>query len=102
MSNEVQLTDSEKYINDIKVKLSEALTNVIQKKKLKQREVKEILNIKQPRVSDLMRGKVDKFSVDSLLEYLNKIGYHLEVEVNDSTKNPVSMRMKQQRAVVQA
>lgn len=87
--------DSKKYITDIKVKLSEAITKVIQSKKLKQSEVQEILDIKQPRVSDLMNGKVDKFSIDSLLEYLNKIGYFLDVELNNSTKNPVSMKMKQ-------
>lgn|SRR5690606_519720 len=87
--------DSKKYITDIKVKLSEAITKVIQSKKLKQSEVQEILDIKQPRVSDLMNGKVDKFSIDSLLEYLNKIGYCLDVELNNSTKNPVSMKMKQ-------
>lgn len=93
MNNEASPANDQ-YINKIKTSLSEAIATVIKKKKLKQREVQAILDIKQPRVSDLMNCKVDKFSVDSLLEYLNKIGYCMEVEVHDSTKNPVSIKMR--------
>jgi len=39
-----------------------------------QAEIGKILGIPQPRVSELMGGKVDKFSSDKLIGFLAKVG----------------------------
>jgi len=39
------------------------------------------LGISQPRVSDLMRGKVEKFTIDALVNFLNKLGHTVSVQV---------------------
>lgn len=39
-----------------------------------QREAARVLGISQPRVSDLMRGRIDRFSVDMLIKLLGKAG----------------------------
>nr|WP_082957785.1 XRE family transcriptional regulator [Mycobacterium sp. E802] len=36
-----------------------------------------------PRVSDLFRGKVSKFSLDALVDAAAKLGIHVRVEVVD-------------------
>ena len=39
------------------------------------------LGVSQPRVNDLLRGKIDKFSLDALVIMLNKVGMHVEMRV---------------------
>jgi len=39
------------------------------------------LGVSQPRVNDLLRGKIDKFSLDALVIMLNKAGMHVEMRV---------------------
>jgi len=39
------------------------------------------LYLLQPRVSDLKRGKVDKFTIDMLVNFLTKLGHNVTVRV---------------------
>jgi predicted XRE-type DNA-binding protein len=82
----------EEYLNNIKRKLISSIVNIIKDNKLKQKEIQSILDIKQPRVSDLVNYKIDKFSIDSLLDYLNKIGYKVNLGVHESSKSPISIQ----------
>jgi len=50
-------------------------------KKLTQQAAAEVLGISQPRVSDLKRGKVDKFTIDMLVNFLTKLGHNVSVQV---------------------
>jgi len=50
-------------------------------KKLTQQAAAKILGISQPRVSDLKRGKVDKFTIDVLVNFLTKLGHDVTVRV---------------------
>ena len=40
------------------------------------------LGLTQPRMSDLFRGKISKFSLDALVDVASKLGIHVRVEVN--------------------
>ena len=53
---------------------------------LKQAEAAKLLGVTQPRVSDLIRGRVDLFSVDSLIDLLAKLGVHVRLVVVPSKK----------------
>lgn len=46
------------------------------------------LGVTQPRISDLMRGKIDKFSADTLIEMLGRGG--VEVSVTTRPRRPVA------------
>lgn len=46
---------------------------------LKQAEVAELLGVTQPRVSDLVRGRLDLFSVDSLIDMLARLGLRIRL-----------------------
>ena len=39
------------------------------------------LGVTQPRINDLLRGKIDKFSLDALVNMLTKAGMRVELRV---------------------
>jgi predicted XRE-type DNA-binding protein len=50
------------------------LQKVIAARGLRQVEIAKILHVTQPRVSDLLRGRIDLFSTDSLIDMLARLG----------------------------
>ena len=61
--------------SDLLVQLQKA----IKSQGLKQAEAAKLLDATQPRVSDLMRGRLDLFSVDSLIDMLARVGVRVRV-----------------------
>jgi len=57
------------------------LTKLIETKGLTQAAAAEALGVTQPRASDLVRGKIDRFSVDTLIEMLGHAGACVSVVV---------------------
>ncbi len=53
------------------------LREMFEKKKWGSKEIESALGIPQPRVSELMNGKIDKFSSDKLIGFLDKVGYRM-------------------------
>ena len=49
-----------------------------------QTKIAQRLNITQPRVSALIKGKITKFSVDNLMAIAYKLGLTIKIEVKDS------------------
>jgi predicted XRE-type DNA-binding protein len=49
-----------------------------------QAEAAKRLNVTQPRISDLMRGKIDLFGLDSLVTMLRASGLQLEFRVRQA------------------
>ena len=45
-----------------------------------QKQLQTILNESQPRVSDLLRGKMSKFSLEMLVIYAEKLGLRTEIK----------------------
>jgi predicted XRE-type DNA-binding protein len=50
-------------------------------KGLTQAEAARKFGVTQPRINDLLRGKIDKFSLDALVNMLGKAGLRVEVQV---------------------
>jgi predicted XRE-type DNA-binding protein len=65
----------------IRADLMIELTKLIEAQALTQTEAAKVLGVSQPRVSDLMRGKIDRFSVDTLIEMLGHAGACVSVSV---------------------
>lgn len=65
----------------IRAELIIALEKHVAKKKLKQREAAELFGISRPAVSDLVTGKVSKFSIDKLVTMLARAGKTVKVKV---------------------
>lgn len=58
-----------------------ALRDVIQERGLTQTQAAKLFGVSQPRVSDLTRGHIERFSVDALIEMLARAGYRVDLTV---------------------
>ena len=56
----------------IRSALMAAIVKLIKVRKLTQSSAAALFGVSQPRISDLVRGKIDLFSIDSLVEMLAK------------------------------
>jgi predicted XRE-type DNA-binding protein len=65
----------------IRSAMMRALVGFIRDNKLTQARAAELLGVTQPRISDLMRGKIDLFSIDSLVNLLAAVGLRVDVRV---------------------
>lgn len=65
----------------IKDSLMTELAGWIETKNLKQAEAAEILGVTRPRVSDVINKKVDRFTIDALVDMLARAGKHVKFSV---------------------
>jgi len=65
----------------LRAQLMRELDTLIHNRRLTQSEAAELLGIQQSRVSDLVRGKIDRFSIDMLVKLLAKTGRQVEIRV---------------------
>ncbi len=57
------------------------IQKTLEARALKQAEVAKLLGVTQPRVSDLVRGRLHLFSVDSLIDMLAKLGIRVRLVI---------------------
>lgn len=65
----------------IKAELARHIGHIIDKQKLTQKEAAQVLGIDQPKVSNLLRGRLSGFSTDRLLRFLNALGRDIEIVI---------------------
>jgi predicted XRE-type DNA-binding protein len=51
-----------------------------------QRELQNILQTSQPRISDLLRGKMSKFSLEMLVSYAERLGLKTSIKTHARTR----------------
>ena len=66
--------------------LMATLSGLIQDRELTQAEAARLLGVSQPRVSDLVRGKIDLFSIDTLVDMLARAGMKVEFTAKPTSK----------------
>ena len=71
----------------LKARLTVQIYRLVKQRCLTQTEAGEILGIKQPHVSSLMRGHSGAFSVERLLDFLTALGQDVEITVRPTSKN---------------
>lgn len=71
----IHLSDADR----LKLHIAMAINSAIQKRKLTQVEAAKILKIDQPKVSAILRGRLDGFSEDRLMGFLFALGRDMEV-----------------------
>lgn len=64
-----------------KAELVQRICDIIAQRKLTQLRAAKLLGIDQPKVSALMRGKLDGFSTDRLFRFLNALGSDVEIVI---------------------
>lgn len=79
----------------MKSKLVMTLIDMIKKNNWTQKDAAQHLNVTQPRISNLFQCKLDKFSVDTLLEMLITLGYKLDMSYRPhDQEEPLEMKLK--------
>jgi predicted XRE-type DNA-binding protein len=61
--------------------LVQRIRDIIAERKLTQAEAAELLGLDQPKVSALVRGRVEGYSLDRLFRLLNVLGQRVEISV---------------------
>jgi predicted XRE-type DNA-binding protein len=58
-----------------------ALCDYIKSEKLSQKQAAKKLGVTQPRISDLVRGRIDLFAIDGLVNMLARAGLRIEMQI---------------------
>ena len=66
----------------VRATLMTSITAMISDRKLTQAGAARLLGVTQPRVSDLVRGKIELFSIDALVQMLGRAGVGVDVQLN--------------------
>ena len=69
-----------------KAKLTAQIARVIDVRELTQAQAAKLLGIDQPKVSALLRGKLDMFSTERLIRFLTALGRDVEIVVSESAR----------------
>ncbi len=79
------LVDTPEEAENLRVRstLMRAITKTVKSWNVSQTEAAERLHITQPRLNDLLKGKINKFSLDALVNMLAGANLELQVSVNN-------------------
>jgi len=73
-----------------KAQLARVICLLVEKEGLTQKAVAQRLGIDQPKVSALLRGRLKDFSTDRLMQYVNRLGHNVRIDVQSRrAKTPV-------------
>ena len=82
--DELDLDEQELLELKLKADLHQDILKLIKKKKLAPRQLEKLFDIPQPRVSELLRGKLSLLSVSKLLFYAHLLGARADVKLKPS------------------
>ncbi len=72
------------------------VNRILAERALAQDRVARLLGIRQPHVSDLVRYRLDRFSVERLMEFLTRLGRDVEIRISPRrsgrSRSPVQVR----------
>ncbi len=80
----IENTPAEAENMKLRSELMIALKNYITRSEMSQAEAARIFGVTQPRISDLMRGKINLFGLDALVNMAAAAGMHVEMRVVES------------------
>jgi predicted XRE-type DNA-binding protein len=66
----------------IRVLLMNTIEKEMARQQLTQKKTAELLGVSQPRISDLKRGKISLFTIDSLIDMLAALHISVSITIN--------------------
>lgn len=80
------IEDSAEEAENMKLRsaLMMALKNHLTRSNVSQTQAAQLFGVTQPRISDLMRGKINLFSIDALVNMAAAAGLHIEVRIREA------------------
>jgi predicted XRE-type DNA-binding protein len=78
-----------------KVRLAVAINQVVARRGLSQARAARILGINQPKVSALAHYRLDGFSLERLMNFVNRLGHDVEIIIrNKRPRGPARTRVR--------
>lgn len=74
------------HLKHLKTQIFMVLISLIREKGMNQAEAARLLKVSQPRMSNLFKGYLEKFSIDTLLEMLVRLGYKVEASYDPENR----------------
>jgi predicted XRE-type DNA-binding protein len=78
----------------LKADLTIMIRDIIESKGWTQTEAAKRLAITQPRVSDIVNGKIDKFTLDMLFSMLDKLGFRTELTFGSLEESSIKIQTR--------
>jgi predicted XRE-type DNA-binding protein len=76
-----------------KAELAQKIVAILHERRLTQTDAASILGIDQPRISNLMRGRLSGFSIERLLRFLLLLGRDVEINVKPRPRSRSQSRL---------
>ena len=64
----------------VKSELYDKVLKTVEEKKLSQKDLVKLLKVPQPRISELMNGRISSLSIEKLISYLQTLGVATTVQ----------------------
>ncbi len=77
-----KLKSASQQLIETKLMLMNEMSNWIDKNNLKQSEAASILGVSRPRISDMVNGKLEKFTLDTLVTFVAKTGKTIQLQLS--------------------
>src|SRR5262249_35912835 len=92
---------SDRQAQQAKSELVVEISTIIERRGLTQAQAAEILGVSHPKVSALLRGRLDGFSTDRLFRFLNALGNDIEITVKPRPRSgrQASIRVTKSRTL---
>lgn len=71
---------------DLLIQVQKTITS----RRLTQAQAARVLRVTQPRVSDLLRGRIDLFSTDTLIDMLARLGVSIRLVIRPARSKKVA------------
>jgi predicted XRE-type DNA-binding protein len=71
----------------VKADLAIMINQIIKQRNFNQNEAADILGINQPKVSAIANGRLKDFSIERLIEFLNRLDQDVEITIHEKPRN---------------
>src|SRR5205807_10186176 len=85
--DELNMGPQDRLELNLKADLHQDILKLIKKKRFTPRQLEKLFDIPQPRVSELLRGKLSLISVSRLLYYAHLLGARADIRLKISGRN---------------
>ncbi len=76
-----------------KAKIASMIYDIIEERKLTQREAGVILGVTQPKISALRNGKLKGFSIERLFSFLRSLDQDVDIVIHPKSQNEAQLNL---------
>ena len=80
---DIGFSDEEAESLLIRAQLLSELEDLIKSSGMSQRQLAKVLKVQQPRISEIVKGRLELFSADLLMRLLNRFGKRVRISIHD-------------------